>query len=84
MLIITRTSRSQLPPDEAENAGKHRFECRTCPYQMLLDRAYFERRHFEPSHTDDVLGGASVWDNVDRTEGLSLTDAVDGCVGCAF
>ena len=36
---------------------------------MLLDRAYFERRHFEPTLTDDVLGGASVWEDVDRTEG---------------
>ena len=69
MLYITRIPASQLSADDASKAGKHRFECRTCPYQMLLDKAYYERREFEAPKTDDVLGGESVWEDVDRTDG---------------
>ena len=69
MLIITRIPPGQCTSGERDNAGKNRFECRTCPYQMILDRAYFERREFEAQKTDDVLGGESVWDDVDRTDG---------------
>ena len=69
MLIITRIPANECTPDEANNAGKNRFECRTCPYQMILDRRYYERKNFEPTATEDVLGGAQSWETVDKTTG---------------
>ncbi|KAH9843332.1 DNA-directed RNA polymerase III subunit RPC10 [Teratosphaeria destructans] len=43
------------------NIGKNRFECRTCPYQMVLDKKYYERKNFELKGAEDVLGGADSW-----------------------
>lgn len=38
---------------------------------MVLDRRYYERKHFEPTATEDVLGGAQSWETVDKTTGKS-------------
>lgn len=69
ILIVTTLPSTQCSPsDLAAGAGeKNRFECRTCPYQMLLDRRYFERKTFESKAIEDVLGGADSWANVDKT-----------------
>lgn len=69
MLIITPLPASHLAPEDAPSAGKNRFECRTCPYQMLLDRRYYERKDMPLKAAEDVLGGSESWANVDRTEG---------------
>ena len=37
---------------------------------MVLDRRWYERREFEFKRTEDVLGGAESWKNVDTTEGM--------------
>jgi len=52
MLTITRTTlpNSALTP--------HHFTCRTCPYSLPLDRAYYEKKDFARKATEDVLGGA--------------------------
>ncbi|KAK5110072.1 hypothetical protein LTR62_006317 [Meristemomyces frigidus] len=68
MLIISRIPSSHTTAEDADNANKHRFECRTCPYQMVLDRRYYERKDMELKKAEDVLGGADSWKNVDRTE----------------
>lgn len=49
---------------------KNRFECRTCPYQMVLDRRYYERKNMKLKDVGDILGGADSWKNVDQTEGM--------------
>lgn len=64
MLIIT----SIKGEHDDLNAGKNRFECRTCPYQMILDRKYYERKNMELKAAEDVLGGADSWKNVDTAE----------------
>ena len=69
MLVITRIPASQCTPEDLKYAGKNRFECRTCPYQMVLDKRYYERKPFEFKATEDVLGGEAAWENVDSTEG---------------
>lgn len=71
MLIITRIPPHQCTPDERSNAGKNRFECRTCPYQMLLDKKYYDRRTFAFKQVDDILGGEEAWRSLQRTEGTS-------------
>ena len=69
MLTITTIPLSECAPQDIHNADKNRFECRTCPYQMILDRRYYERKTYESKATEDVLGGASSWENVDKTNG---------------
>ena len=68
MLTITAIPAHQLAPEDAKYAGKNRFECRTCPYQMILDRRYYERKNMQLKEAEDVLGGADSWKNVDKTE----------------
>ena len=73
MLTITSIPRAHCAPADLDDAGKYRFECRTCPYQMLLDRSYYERKIFDaPKGSEDVLGGEAMWQNVDKTESKSF------------
>jgi DNA-directed RNA polymerase III subunit RPC11 len=69
MLIITTVPAAHCTPQDADNQGKNRFECRTCPYQMVLDRRYYERKAMTLKPVEDILGGAESWKNVDKTEG---------------
>ena len=69
MLTISTLKHHELSPQDQAHAGKNRFECRTCPYQMILDRRYYERKNMETKGAEDVLGGADSWKNVDKTEG---------------
>ncbi len=76
MLTITPLPAHHLTPQDYPLADSNRFECRTCPYQMVLDRRYFERRDFDlraavEGGGGEVLGGQESWRNVDRTEGIS-------------
>lgn len=76
MLTISTLKHHELAPSDQAHAGKNRFECRTCPYQMILDRRYYERKNMETKGAEDVLGGADSWKNVDKTEGEhALLDA---------
>ena len=68
MLIISLIPERHCTTANTSDAGKNRFECRTCPYQMVLDRKYFERKGMELKAAEDVLGGADSWKNVDKTD----------------
>ena len=80
MLTISTLKHHELAPSDQAHAGKNRFECRTCPYQMILDRRYYERKNMETKGAEDVLGGADSWKNVDKTEGkhalLNVTSGI--------
>lgn len=79
MLTISTLKHHELAPSDQVHAGKNRFECRTCPYQMILDRRYYERKNMETKGAEDVLGGADSWKNVDKTEGKhALLNATSG------
>ncbi|KAI9856215.1 MAG: RNA polymerase III C11 subunit [Vezdaea acicularis] len=58
---LTVTSTEEVPP-------QNRLECRTCPYQFIIDKRYYERRYFPRKEDDDVLGGEGSWDNVDKQD----------------
>ncbi|KAK0363807.1 RNA polymerase III C11 subunit [Friedmanniomyces endolithicus] len=80
MLTITPLPAHHLTPQDYPLADSNRFECRTCPYQMVLDRRYFERRDFDlraavEGGGGEVLGGQESWRNVDRTEVRCKNDA---------
>ncbi|KAK5695658.1 RNA polymerase III C11 subunit, partial [Elasticomyces elasticus] len=71
MLTITPLPPHQLAPEDSAAAHKNRFECRTCPYQMVLDRRYYERKDFDlkaAESAEEVLGGADSCKNVDRSK----------------
>ncbi|CAK4028934.1 DNA-directed RNA polymerase III subunit RPC10 [Lecanosticta acicola] len=79
MLIITQIPAAHCgpSPDEQSHAGKNRFECRTCPYQMVLDRRYYERKNQNLKKVDDILGGADSWQNVDQTDAKCANENCD-------
>ncbi|CZT17147.1 related to RNA polymerase III subunit C11 [Ramularia collo-cygni] len=77
MLIITTVPAAHCSPEDAGNQGKNRFECRTCPYQMVLDRRYYERKAMTLKPVEDILGGAESWKNVDKTEAKCPTETCD-------
>ena len=71
MLIITQIPAAHCSPEEDNLSGQNRFECRTCPYQMVLDRRYYERKTMKLKAVEDILGGADSWKTVYQTEGTS-------------
>lgn len=50
--------------------GVNKFECRTCPYQYILDKAYYERTEMKRKEVADVLGGKDEWKNADSMAGV--------------
>lgn len=71
MLTITKLPELHVTSSDHATAGHQRFECRTCPYQMVLNRKYYERKPMERKAVEDILGGQDSWKNVDRTEGMA-------------
>jgi hypothetical protein len=67
ILTVSRVPIRDNP--DAHLTSKNRFECRSCPYQYVLDKRYYERRTLKRKEVDDILGGADAWNNVDRTKG---------------
>lgn len=73
MLTITKLPPAHLPEaEQAALAGKNRFECRTCPYQMVLDKRYFERKSMPLKAAEDVLGGKDAWVSLFHFNTLSI------------
>lgn len=36
--------------------GVNAFQCRTCPYQFILDKPYYERTYMKKKQRDDIMG----------------------------
>ncbi|KAI9852367.1 MAG: RNA polymerase III C11 subunit [Thelocarpon superellum] len=69
---------SRTPASEAHPTGANRLECRTCPYQFMLEKRYFERRNMKRKEVEDVMGGQGAWDNVDQTDVQCPTEDCEG------
>ncbi|KAF1816521.1 hypothetical protein P152DRAFT_470534 [Eremomyces bilateralis CBS 781.70] len=67
LLRVSQTPTSALPSGDPSQ-DRNRFECRTCTYQRVIDRRYYERTPMKRKEVDDVVGGADRWDNADKTE----------------
>jgi len=50
-----------------EAAEGSRFCCPTCPYLHRIATVYETKTKFSRKQVDDILGGDSAWENVDRT-----------------
>lgn len=71
MVTVSTIPHSDDPSDD-HLAGKNRFECRSCPYQYVLDKRYYERTMMKRKEVEDIMGGKGSWDNVDKTNGIYL------------
>ena len=58
--------------------SRNRFECRTCPYQHVIEETIYQRRENPRRERDDVLGGPGAWDNAQK-EKVDCTR--EGCEG---
>ncbi len=48
--------------------GGMQFCCPTCPYKHDIKAKFMSDVVLKQKEVDDILGGASAWENVDRTE----------------
>jgi hypothetical protein len=60
---------SRAEPTAGYPMGVNKFECRTCPYQYILDSTYYERSDMKRKEVEDVLGGKDEWKNADSMAG---------------
>src|SRR5271156_3160852 len=47
---------ARAPGTEDHPQGQNAFTCRTCPYQFILDEAYYERTYMKKKQKDVILG----------------------------
>lgn len=67
----TSTSTLADPTPNSPPPAVHRFECRTCPYQYVLDRPHFETKHFSRAsrkQAADILSGEDAMKTQERVE----------------
>ncbi|EEH04766.1 DNA-directed RNA polymerase III [Histoplasma capsulatum var. duboisii H88] len=69
---------SRADPSPRYPLGVNRFECRTCPYQYILDRTYYERTEMKRKEVSDVLGGKDEWKNADSQGTQCPAEGCDG------
>lgn len=69
---------SRAPPTLESPTGVNRLECRTCPYQFVIRKQYYERRVMKRKEVEDVMGGPGAWDNVDQTDAQCKDEKCDG------
>ncbi|KAF8475868.1 hypothetical protein BDZ91DRAFT_710480 [Kalaharituber pfeilii] len=78
MLLFCPNCSNCLTVSRAPTTGQNRLECRTCPYEFMLTKRYFERKPMRRKQVDDVMGGEGAWDNVDHTEAQCPTPDCGG------
>ncbi|CAI9729149.1 DNA-directed RNA polymerase III subunit RPC10 [Octopus vulgaris] len=66
MLVFCPVCANVLVVEEGPNC--YRFGCHTCPYIQNITRMVKYRKYPKLKEVDDVLGGASAWENVDSTQ----------------
>ena len=66
--ITTSSSSAASGGTPHESSTKHIFACTTCPYSQQIKRPQIQKSYpTNRKKVDDILGGASAWENVDRT-----------------
>ncbi|TVY50250.1 DNA-directed RNA polymerase III subunit RPC10, partial [Lachnellula cervina] len=80
----TCVSASGRSPDDIPNAGNHRLECLTCPYQYILQARYYERKTFTHKEREDMFGGKGQWDNAQRASVQCTKEGCDGDVAAYY
>ncbi|KAG9243731.1 DNA-directed RNA polymeras-like protein III subunit rpc10 [Calycina marina] len=57
--VLTVSTTKVPSPTQGNNVleDTNRFECRTCPYEYILTKRWFERKTFERKVQEKVFGG---------------------------
>jgi DNA-directed RNA polymerase III subunit RPC11 len=63
---------SRISHHDEEHKGMNRFECKTCPYQFIIKKTYYDRKLLKAKEVDDVIGGKDTWENVDQRDSASF------------
>ncbi|KAJ5585188.1 RNA polymerase III subunit C11 [Penicillium hispanicum] len=58
--------------------GVNRFECRTCPYEWVLDKKWFDKTEVKEKEVEEVFGGKDEWKNADS---VATQCPAEGCNG---
>ncbi|KAL4919286.1 transcription factor S-II-domain-containing protein [Aspergillus aurantiobrunneus] len=58
--------------------GINRFECRTCPYQYVLEQSWFEKTPMKQKQKEDILGGKEEFANADSMPTQCPAEGCDG------
>jgi hypothetical protein len=53
-----------------EDKGKNRLECRTCPFQFILNKRYYDRKELNGKEIEDIVGGARAADSAQTAPGM--------------
>ncbi|KAI1610245.1 DNA-directed RNA polymerase III subunit C11 [Exophiala viscosa] len=67
-LTIARAAGTAEHPE-----GLNAFTCRTCPYQFVMDRSYYEKTPMKKKEKDDILG--------EEQSDLPVNEVPGGCPG---
>mmetsp|Transcript_11731 Transcript_11731/g.14585 ORF Transcript_11731/g.14585 Transcript_11731/m.14585 type:complete len:112 (+) Transcript_11731:281-616(+) len=59
--------------NSADSMYKSIFTCSTCPYSCAIQHNFTKKMQLKRKAVDDILGGASAWENVDRTMAVCPT-----------
>ncbi|KAF2668411.1 hypothetical protein BT63DRAFT_414420 [Microthyrium microscopicum] len=70
LLIVTKTSTGC----DEKDVGKNRLECRTCPFEFVLNKRYFDRKDLKRKEAEDIVSGGSAWENCSKTEVQCVND----------
>jgi len=54
----------------SNNTSNSIFICSTCPYSCTIQSNFTKTTQPKRKVVDDILGGASAWENVDRTSAV--------------
>ena len=65
-LLLDRNEEEKYERDEEDDIQY--YSCASCPYVFKIETTYSEYIKCESKKVDDVLGGASAWENVDQTD----------------
>lgn len=85
VLTVSEVPHTSSPGDTAaEFSGQNRMECRTCPYQFILTKRFYERKEFKRPEREDVFGGPQAWDNAQKGEVQCPKEGCDGMEAAFF
>ncbi|KAF4629270.1 hypothetical protein G7Y89_g8878 [Cudoniella acicularis] len=76
--VLTVSNVPAIVATEEDQAGDYRLECKTCPYQYVLKKRYYERKTFVRKEREDVFGGPGAWDNAQKANIQCPSQGCDG------
>lgn len=57
-----------ISPSPTHPSAANRFECRTCPYECILDKPYYEKKLFTRKQASDIISTEDSLKNAEKVE----------------